>query len=283
MYPDKIKGLVITNANDSVPKQISDMEDMLVKGVDAILVAPTDSTALCPVIEKAMSQGVPVIILERGVNCTDYVTFIDANAAGQAGFQATWLVNQLGGQGNVVYMGIIPGITISGVTEATVNGIFAQNKGIKELAFDYAWVSRSKGKTLMEAWLRAYPKIDGVIGWSGAEIMGALEAAQEAGRDKQIKAWVGADDMGWLQLIADGKVNGAGYIGYADCSIDGLQAAIKTLSGQPVPYYWKLPVIGITKDNVAKYLIPNAPEEWFPSRYISADQMQKWVNAAGAY
>jgi ribose transport system substrate-binding protein len=277
-YPDLIKGIVHTNANDSVPKQISDMEDLITQKVDAIILAGTSGSALNPVIDKAMAANIPVIILERGVDTDNYVTFIDVNSKAVATTQAEWLANQLGGKGNVVFFGVVPGITLSKWQEDAVRAVWAKNPGIKELAFDYGMVSRSTGKTLMEAWLQSFPQIDGVIGWTGSEIQGAVEAAKEANRYDQIKAWVGADEMGYLKLIKGG-LNGAGYIGYADCSVDALQAAIKILKGEQVPKSWLLKPTLITKENIDKYLIPDAPDTWFPSR-IPATEVQKWLDLA---
>jgi ribose transport system substrate-binding protein len=278
-YPDLIKDIVHVNANDSVPKQVSDMEDLMVKKVDAIIIASTSGDGLVPSIDKAMAAGIPVIILERGIDSDNYVSFIDVNPPLIARNQALWLVKQLNGQGNVVFYGVIPGITLSKWQEDAVRQVWKENPGIKELAFDYGMVSRAKGKELMEAWLQSFPQIDGVISWTGSEIQGAAEAAKEANRFDQIKAWVGADEQGYLHMIKSGEINGAGYYGYADCSVDALHAAIKTLKGEPVPKLWSLPVQMIDKTNIDNYDIPSAPDTWFPSRIPKSD-VQKWLDLA---
>jgi ribose transport system substrate-binding protein len=278
-YPDLIKDIVHVNANDAVPKQIADMEDLMVKKVDAIILASTSGDALVPSVDKAIAAGIPVIILERGINSENFTTFIDVDPPSIARNQAEWLVKQLNGQGNVVLYGVIPGITLSTWQEEAVRAVWKENPGIKELAFDYGMVSRAKGKELMEAWLQTYPQIDGVIAWTGSEIQGAVEAAKEANRFEQVKAWVGADEEGYLHMIKSGELNAAGYYGYADCSVDALHAAIKILKGESVPKLWRLPVQMIDKTNIDKYDIPNAPDTWFPSR-IPADQVQKWLDLA---
>ena len=55
----EIKDIVHANANNSIPKQVSDMEDLITKHVDAIVLAVTDSKALCPSIDKAIAAGIP--------------------------------------------------------------------------------------------------------------------------------------------------------------------------------------------------------------------------------
>lgn len=278
-YPDLIEEIVHTNANDSVPKQIADMEDLIVQGVDAIIIATTSGSGLVPVIDKAMEAGIPVIILERGIEGDNYVTFIDVDPPSIARSQAQWLSDQLDAEGNVVLYGVIPGITLSEWQEEAVREVWAENPGITELAFDYGMVSRSKGKELMEAWLQTYPDIDGAIAWTGSEIQGAVEAAQEAGRFDEFKAWVGADEQGYLQMIKNGELNGAGYYGWADCSVDALHAAMRILSGQSVPKLWRLQAVMITTDNIDDYVIAGAPDTWFASR-IPESEVQNWLDVA---
>lgn len=74
-YGSKVQ-LLYTNANDSVPKQISDIEDLVTRGAQAIIIGATDDKAVCPSIAKLNARGIPSIILERAVQCTDYTTFI---------------------------------------------------------------------------------------------------------------------------------------------------------------------------------------------------------------
>ena len=277
-YPQLVKEVVITNANDSIPKQISDMEDLVTKGVDIIIIAATSKDALVPAVDKAMAAGIPVIILERALAGENYATFIDVNTTLIATTQAQAVVDALGGKGNIVTFGIKPGIGTAVDQEAAIKAVLAKNPGIKQLAFDYGQVSTSVGKTLMEAWLQTYPQIDGVLGWSGTEIRGAVEAAKEAGRYDQIKVWAAKDEMGYLQLIAGG-MPGVGVVGFSDCTIDAFNASMRILSGEPVPLYWRLDPQVITKANIDKFVIKDAPFSWFPSRMTPA-QIQKYLDLA---
>lgn len=277
-YPELVKEIVITNANDSIPKQISDMEDLVTKGVDVIILAAASKDALVPAVDKAMAAGIPVIILERALAGENYATYIDVNVPAIATAQAQGVVDALGGKGNIVTFGIKPGIGTAVDQETAIKKVLAANPGIKQLAFDYGQVSLSVGKTLMETWLKTYPQIDGVLGWSGTEIRGAVEAAKEAGRYDQIKVWAAKDEMGYLQLIAGG-MNGVGVVGYADCTIDAFNAALRILSGEQVPFYWRLEPQVITKANIDKYVIKDAPFSWFPSR-MSPKDIQKYLDLA---
>jgi len=279
-YPDLIKQVYYTNANNDNAKQVADMEDMLTKGVDAIILAAIGD-GLCPAIKEAKEAGVPVIILERGVNCPDaedWVTYIDVNVPDISTATAEWVCKQLNYEGNVVLMLTYAGMPITKQHEDGVKAVLAKYPGIKLLAQENADVSMAKGKTIMEAWLRAYPKIDGVICWTGTEAQGAIEAAKEANRFNDIKVWSAKSEQGYLVEIKAG-MNGCGYYAYADCTIDALHAAIKILRGEAVPKVWRLPVQLITPENIDNYIIPGAPKTWHPSQIPAAD-MQKWLDLA---
>lgn len=279
-YPDLIAEMLYTNANDSNPKQLADIEDLLVKGVDGIILAPTSAKALCPALEKATKEGVPVVVFERGIDCppSSWVSYLDVQPAAITTATTEWVCEQLNYEGKVVLFGIIPGLAIADDHEQAAKAVFDKYPGIELLAFDYSQVSRSKGKEIMEAWLRAYPQIDAVLAWEGTTIQGAVEAVQEAGRFDEIKAWAGKSEQGYLQLVKEG-LNGCGYWAYADGSIDCLHALIKTCRGEPVPRHWKLPVELITPDKIDDYVIMDAPATWFPSR-IPEDEIQEWLDLA---
>lgn len=277
-HPELVKEIVHTNANQSIPKQIADVEDLIVQGVDVIILASESASALVPAVDAAMEAGIPVIILERGVEGTNFATYIDVNPVGIATYQAQAIADALDGEGNVVTYGIIPGTTIAKDQEGAIQAVWDENPGINELAFDYGLAQLAKGKELMEAWLQTYPEIDAVLGWNGAEIRGAVEAAKEAGRYDEIKFWAAKDEMGYLGLIKNG-LPGVGVVGYADCTIDAFEAAVRILSGEPVPFYWRLPAQEINSENIDDYYVEGAPDNWFPSR-MAPEDIEKYLEIA---
>jgi ABC-type sugar transport system substrate-binding protein len=280
-FPNEVKEIKVTNANNDNAKQLGDIEDMITAGVDAIIVAAVNSTGICPGVQAAYDAGIPVIDLERGLTCaTDdiWTSFIDVNVPEISRQTAEWFCKQLNYKGKVVLMLSYPGQLITNIHEATVKAVFAKYPGIELLASDYASVSRAKGKELMEAWLRAYPEIDGAISWTGTEMQGAIEAAKEAGRFEQIKAWSAKSEQGYLQLVKGG-MNGCGYYAWADLTIEALHAAINILHGDPNPKVWRLPVELITLANIDNYVDMTAPVTYHPSRIPKAE-LQKWLDLA---
>jgi len=256
--------LVYTNANDSTSKQISDIEDLLAQHVDAIILAATDVNALCPSIDKAIAQHVPVLVLERAVNCKNYTQFIDDRDDDNGLLQGAYIVDKLGGEGNVV---IIGGVQGNGATIEEVDGIEKELKGtkIKVLAVDYAAYQPAKCKEIMQTLLTRYPKIDAVASISGNQGVGCFEAVQAANRVDQIKAWTGDDANGWMKIVQKYKIPSIitpipTYAGkYA------VLEAVKILKGEPVPKDFLVPKPNITETNIDQFAKQDRPDEWWYS------------------
>jgi ribose transport system substrate-binding protein len=255
--------LAYTNANDNASKQIADIEDLLTQKVDAIILAATDVNALCPSIAKAEAQGVPVIVLERMVNCPGFTQFIDARNSENGVLQAAYVADKLGGEGNVVVIGGIQG---SGATVESVNAInkvFSHYPKIKVVATEYAEYQPAKCKQLMSALLTRFPKIDAVISISGNQGVGCFDAVKAAGREGQIKAWTGDDANGWMKIVEREKIPSVITPIPTYSGMHAVQQAVKILSGEPVPTDFLVPKPQITADNIEQYAKLDRPDEWW--------------------
>ena len=69
----------IRSANDDNQKQIDDIEYFISKDVDLLVVAPNQSEAVSPIIEKAYNMGIPVIVVDRSLNTDNYTAYIGAD------------------------------------------------------------------------------------------------------------------------------------------------------------------------------------------------------------
>lgn len=98
-----VSEVVLANRDTDASGQIADIEGLIGQGVDAIIVNPHDRTALDDVIAAAAEQGIIVISVDQAVTADDaYNVANDQVAYGELG--ARWLFEQLGGEGDVLYM-----------------------------------------------------------------------------------------------------------------------------------------------------------------------------------
>ncbi|MBA2514277.1 MAG: substrate-binding domain-containing protein, partial [Solirubrobacterales bacterium] len=148
-----VKRLIVTNANSQLNKQISDIQDLVARGVDALVVAPLNSEGLEPALAAARKRDVPVITVDRKLtgpeHCKDYLTFIGSDFVQQGQRAADAMIKATGGKGNVA---ILLGSSGNNVTEDRNKGFLDRMKekapGIKIVAQQTGEFLREKGQSV---------------------------------------------------------------------------------------------------------------------------------------
>lgn len=84
-------------AQEDPSQQVSQIENMITKGVDALVIAAVDGSALTDVIQKAADNGIPVIAYDRLIRDTPHVSYYATFDNFQVGvIQANYIVEKLG-------------------------------------------------------------------------------------------------------------------------------------------------------------------------------------------
>jgi ribose transport system substrate-binding protein len=242
-HKDVIKKFYVTDANDKPDKQIADVEDLVAKGIDLLIISAATSAALDPIVTRVSRQGIPVICVDRRVKSDNFVSFVNSSNYTQGRFQMLWLAEMLKGKGNIVMLGGFPG---AGPAEERIAGgkeILAQFPAIKLLDLQYANWSPAEGKKIMAALIQSYgKKINGVWG-DGLQNSGAMEALNEAGMKVPITAdhlnafLVRAQELDFPAMSVDFPVS---------MGADAVLTALKVLNGEPVPFFVDVPRTIIT-------------------------------------
>jgi ribose transport system substrate-binding protein len=273
-YPE-IEEIARTDANDSPEKQVSDIEDLLVQGVDCLIVAATSEEAIDPAIEQAMGEGVPVVIQERDVTTEEFVSHINIRLDDLGRIQAERAAEMLGGEGQVVLLEGVAG-SAAELSRRAHEEVLAEYPGIEVLAMEYTGYSRDEGKTIMENWLQAYDQIDAVIADSGIQQQGAYEAVAEAGRLDEVKVWTGDGLQAWIRQVHEDDIPAVIVNRPLTFGALAVDACAAILSGNPVPKVWYDPVEELDTENLEEYIAPDVPgsgewwnwwelpEEWLP-------------------
>ncbi len=177
-----IKEIIVQSFDVSTEGQIDQIRNLISSGADLILVNPADATALTPVIAEAKSQGVIVIGTDTELSSSDAVN-VAINQKEWAAISARWLVEKLGGTGNVVCINGYAGhpantARVEGYTE--VFNSYPDVRILNEVNADW---DNAKGQAAMADMLATYPDINGVWVQDGMAA-GALRAIQAAGKDE---------------------------------------------------------------------------------------------------
>ena len=205
----KIEQFIITDANDDPGKQVADIQDLLQRGVDILLVSPATAEALDPIVSRASRQGVPVVLVDREVTSKDtYITFVTASDQALGRIQAQWLAEHLGFEGKVVMLGGLAGASPAENRIKAAREVFDQYPGISVLDLQYTSWSPANGKKIMAALIQKFgDEIDGVWADSGLQGSGSIEAFMAAGyEDGKIPPHTGGDFNAMYQLSVKHRV-----------------------------------------------------------------------------
>ncbi|MFQ5420859.1 MAG: D-ribose ABC transporter substrate-binding protein [Anaerolineae bacterium] len=185
--------LIVVDAQDDPAQEATNIEDLIQRGVDVILINPTDGDAIVPSIQKANAAGIPVFTIDRGASGGDVVAHIASDNVAGGSLAAGFLCDALGGSGKVVELEGIAGTSAARDRGQGFNDYMAAEcSGVEIIAKQTANFNRAEGLSVFENILQAEAEIDGVFAHNDEMILGAIEAAKAAGRDGEI-TFVGFD------------------------------------------------------------------------------------------
>src|SRR5580704_4817290 len=239
---------------DSIPEQLSQIEDVVVKKPNAIVFTPVDYKAMVPGIEKINDAGIPVVNITDRSSAGKLVSFVGADDYSLGLDTARYLLKTLGGKGNIVIIEGVKG-TLTNVDRVRgFNDALKENPGAKLLASQPGNYQRLQALQVMENLMQSNPQIDGVLAANDAMAVGAIEALDGANRKALVIGINGTKEA--IDAIKSGKLLATGdYNGFVQGCV-GTMIAIRSLRGQPVVKEIVLKPTTITKDNYQPFDVP---------------------------
>ncbi|WP_020684022.1 sugar ABC transporter substrate-binding protein [Marinobacterium rhizophilum] len=242
--------------------QFNQLQDMVSKHLDAIVLWPTSQNALIPAVRQASRAGIPVItsnspIGEAGRRYIQAHTGPDDCA--QAQQAAEILGDSLNGEGNIVVIEGTPGYTVSILRKnCFMDTMEDAYPNIEILASQTAEWNREKAQTVMETYLTKFgDKIDGVYAFDDGMGLGAISALQGAGKKAGDVKVVTCNlfGEGW-DAIKSGWETGSNKQSPIDDAILAIQTAVKVANGIEVPAVDTIETPKITAENVEQFERP---------------------------
>jgi ribose transport system substrate-binding protein len=249
----KLNGtLLVSNGQHDAAKQLNDVEDFLIQGIELLLLNPVDYEASESVVALAKEAGVPVICLD-GDSIGDRDIFIASNNYDAGVIDAEYVAERLEGEGKVV---VINGNPVSAVRNR-FNGFMDTIKkypDIEVVAEQNGDGVKTKSLTVMSNILQGQPEIDAVFAINDPSALGVLAAVQSAGREDEMFI-VGVDGApNALEAISNGTALAATAAQQpAKIGKLGVEYGLKILNGEETPDEIPVPVKLITEDNAADF------------------------------
>ncbi len=243
------------DAKEDAAAQLSQVENFISQGVDAVVIVPVNTEATAPMTEALAEAGIPLVYVNRlPAGLPDDVVFVGSESIDAGIFQMEWITEQLGGEGNVVIMmGKLDNEAAVKRTEG-VEQVAAENPGIAITKKDTANWSREEGLTLMENWLATGDPIAAVASNNDDMALGALEAIEAAGLLGQII--VGGVDA-TPDALAEMEAGRLDVTVFQDANGQGsgaIDAAYKLAKGEAVENRVWIPFQLVTQENYQDFM-----------------------------
>jgi len=260
---DKVD-LQVQVAGPNAQRQIQQINAMVQAGAQAIVVYPISPTALNQVVKNACAKGVKIFAYDAEITepCA-YNIHIDQEEAGRV--TAQWLVDKLGGKGNIVVVTGVPGTSVDTLRTKAAKEVFAKHPDIKVIGEAVGMWSQAVARTELSKILATHNwnEINGL--WMQVGCYTANSMQLEAGKkpDQLIPCAGEGANGGRIQMLPVGtKVEGASppyaplgapRISYASPPYSGalaLKLAVESLEGKDVAKTTILPLPIVTNDTV---------------------------------
>jgi ribose transport system substrate-binding protein len=232
-------------------EQIPIVEAVVAQQPDAILIAPTERTALIGPLQTAQDAGITVVLVDTIVDdptigvsriATDNVE--GGRVAGEA------LVDLIGGKGTVFVNTTQPGVS---TVEERVQGfeeVIEGEAGIEYLGAEFNNDDPTRAAEITSAKLAANPDLAGIFATNLFSAEGAATALRDAGAQKQVSL-VGFDaSPGQVAQLEEGLVQALVAQNPREIGFQGVQTAVAALRGEPFEEMITTPLTVVTKDNL---------------------------------
>ncbi|GEC72784.1 sensor histidine kinase [Flavobacterium flevense] len=240
--------LTVFNANRDVNKQIKQIESMIEKDLDVIIISPFDSKSLTSVLDKAFSKGIPVILLDRKVNSTSYTAYIGTDNIEVGQLAGKYLASLSNGKGVVLEVRGNPNTSPGLDRSIGFHKVISQFPGIKVISLV------SKNDQLPQAEfnkiIEQNPNINYVFAYNDIIAYQVWQAAKKKEFENKIKI-IGVDGLngpsGGVQLVKD-KIITATVL-YPTGGAEAIKLALRICNKEIVPKHNELNTVLIDSIN----------------------------------
>lgn len=268
-----VKDYVIADATGNTANQIQQIQNLIAKGVDAILVNANSDTALNPVLAAAHKANILIVAFDNTVT-SPYAINVNTDQVKFGAAGAEWLVKKLGGKGNILALNGVAGTPVNAARWNAAKAVFDKNPGIKILSEINANWEQATAQQAVANLLPSFPKIDGIWSQGGAMTLGAIYAFQAAGRP--LIPMTGEANNGLLKAWKTNLPKGFDSIAPAQppaLSVEALRVAVEALKGKDPGQTILLDPPMVTTENLDTHLRTDMPDSlWLPT-YMNSEQL----------
>ncbi|MCG6202216.1 ribose ABC transporter substrate-binding protein RbsB [Psychromonas antarctica] len=223
--------LIVLDSQNDPSKELANVEDLIVRGVKAILINPTDSDAVSNAIRLANQAKVPVLTLDRGANRGEVVAHIASDNVAGGEMAGKFISEKIGKNARVIQLEGIAGTSAARERgKGFMNAVKSEKMDL--LASQPADFDRTKGLNVMENMLSSKPNTQAVFAQNDEMALGAIRAVQASGKDILVVGFDGTKDG--IAAVKRGVLGATIAQQPALIGEIGVESAVKFLKGEAV-------------------------------------------------
>jgi len=227
LVEEDVTGLIVAHRNTDSAGQLEDLNNLIEAGVDAIVLNPSNPDALNSALEAAIEAGIVVVAVDAGVTA-EGAYILSNNQEEYAYLGARWLFEQIGGEGDVVYMRGIAGVSADTDRHNGFTRALEEYPDIEVIHEVFTGWQQDQGKQQMFDFLATGIPFDGV--WTSGIDNVIVDAFVESGAP--LVPIVGADNAGFVGQLQDVEgLEGAAVTNPGSVGGAGIALAVDILNG----------------------------------------------------
>lgn len=248
--------LIVVDAQNNIEKQNTDVQSLLTKGIDVLLINPVNPSAVAPALKAAEAAGIPVITVDRATK-EEVVSYIgrDNEEMGRiAGEKAIELLGGDSASGKIIELQGDAGGTVTKARHDGFHEAVGKVAGIKIIEGPYNDYIRAKAVSSMQDLLQAHPDVNLVYAHNDDMALGAVQVLTQMGKINEVQV-VGVDGlMEAVKKIADGSFQATVINDPISLGSLAIQTAIKAGNGEEVDKIMNAETGLIDESNVNNYV-----------------------------
>ena len=237
---------------DDRQMQIQVVQNFISRNVDAMVLAPLDSRSLVKPVEAAIRRGIPVVIIDSGLDSGEIASFVATDNRAGGALAADHMAELLEGEGKVIVLRYQEGsASTTNREEGFLERINKMAPGIEIVVENqYAGATIEKAFQVSQNLLNRFGDVDGIFCPNESTVQGMLRALQTAGKAGGIQL-VGFDaSESLVEGMRNGDIQGLVLQDPFGMAYQGVHTAVQVINGESVEALQNTRVRLITPENI---------------------------------
>lgn len=224
-------------ADESQTRQNNGIQDLITAKVNALLVSPITVEGATTAYEAAKNAGIPIISIARTLKRPDLeTTFVGVSQVRDGRITGEWVAKKLYGKGKIAMLKGVAGASFTMDLEKGFKEAIAKYPDIKIVREVNSAITKEQGLKNAENFLAANPELDAIYAANDELALGAVQAAEAAGRLAKIIITGYSGSPPGLESIREGKMTATTANRPYSWGVLGIQTVFDILNGKKVPY-----------------------------------------------